>query len=174
MKSNKLTNIIESLRAAATDIKSEIQALDQKIIAAHAERSALINAPLSREDYLTVMKADIKKKAKPMENMLKLHLERFPVSFSNVMRSPGALPLNILDVGRLQNGFFSEEAAYFYLGDQLIRGLEVAIADMDWPDESVSMAERTARIGRLDVEIASLEEERDQLAGQLLGAGVTQ
>lgn len=174
MSTNKLTVIIESLRTAAMGVKAEIQAFDAKIAEANAQRAELINAPLSLGDYLSVMRADIQAKAKRFSNMLVLHLEKQPVTYAGVMRGKGALYLNILDVGRNLSSGLSEEAAYYYLEEELVKGVEVAAQKMEWPDDAPSMADRAVKVAALDEEIAKLNTERDRLAGQLIGAGVTQ
>lgn len=59
----EINKALENLRSAAGDLVNAISDLDSRIAACHSKRDAITSAPVSRDDFLGYIKADIDRKS---------------------------------------------------------------------------------------------------------------
>lgn len=184
MAKDDLKGLVVKLRNAAEAIKGEIGEIDARIVAAQVEREALTNAPVSKDDFMTYVRADIARRGELYVHRIKgfaagkgrgnakldpsfAHLER-------VFQGNRQQNFPFMDGEDAFDGFnLSADAYYWYFGDLIAERFAVAL-DMvfDWPEAKISVDERRKRIEEIDAELESLVEKRDSLVADLTSIGI--
>lgn len=181
---SEFTGLLDKLKKAAESIKGQIHSIDENISALNQERQALMDAPVSRDDYAAYVKADLARRGE-------LFLSRMKKFANGSGRGSAKLDPRFVTLerayerGGLQNFPFmngedcfdgfnpSPEAFYWYFGD-LIADRFMAALDpfFVWPKECVPLEDRRKRIAEIDQEMDELVTRRDELASQLTNAGM--
>lgn len=183
---SELSNILTKLKTVAESVKGEIQALDEQIGTLNQERQALVDAPVSRDEYAAYVKADVARRGELFLNRMRMFAKgkgrgnaKFDPCFATLER--------VYEGGRLQNlpfmngedsfdGFNpSPEAFYWYFGDLIAERFMAALdAVHTWPQAGIPLADRRRRIAEIDQVIDDLVTQRDELASQLMSVGITE
>lgn len=181
-KGNEVKDLLSQLRSAAEVIKQQIHEADRKIEVLLVEREALCEARLTKEDFMAYIRNDIQRRAMTYAVRLK-NAERkkrftFGVSFSQLERNEKAFntqPLPYLDGEDYSDGSSIHPGAlYWIFGDQIEKRFSDALDQFDWPEGGLSLEERRARLEAIDQELETLNAERDNLANDLMSAGMAQ
>lgn len=174
----EVKGLISELRNAAGIIKNQIHAIDQRIEALFIEKEQLEEVPLTKEDFMFYVRQEIKRRAENYKRRLKYHSHKtgFPFNFSYpILENNPHLALPFLGTENIHvRNSFEESAIYWMFGDLIEQRFAEAIDQFNWPEASVSIDERRQRIAEIDAELAQLEEERDNLASDLMDTGMTQ
>lgn len=175
-KPTEIQGLMSQLKQAADKLKTRIHALDDQIEALYAQRSSILSGPLSKLDYLAVIRADIQTKARMFKTNLQRHLqEGNKVNYPAVAQAgAGGLPLRYLDAGSNHAMEMPEGAYYFYFEDVIVSGVERAMDGREWPGDAVPAAEREKALQAIGAQLGALTVERDALAHELVSCGLTE
>lgn len=185
MAKEDFKGLLAKLHSAAEGIKGDIGGIDRRIAALEAEREALTDAPVTREDFKSYLAADVARRGEVFKYRINGFVSgkargsaKFDPTFARLERN--------LVAGQAQNfpfmdgedafeGFnLSAPAFYWYFGDLIVeRFMQAVDLAHDWQPGGIPVAERRARIAEIDAELQSLVEKRDSLAAELVGAGIT-
>ena len=176
MSASEIKGLLNQVKQAAEKLKTKIHDLDDQIETLYTKRSVILSAPLSKEDYLTTIRADIQTKARRFPADLKRHLEtESRVNYPAMAQAGiGGLPLRYLDAGNNAGSEMLGEAYYFYFEDVIVEGVERALAGKEWPVDAVPAVERVKSLKVICEQLDTLTQERDSLAGELVSCGVTE
>lgn len=171
----ELTKALSNLRDAALELTGELGRLDQRIADLHSERDAITSAPVTRDDFLDYVRADIIKRSTRFAVELKRNIGTINKSFSVMERiacnDEYSLPIRYLSpLGVPVDA--TEGALCLYLEDAIIAGVSRVIDTSPWPENAISAAGRNDKVALIDVEIEKLTVQRDGLAQQLIDAGL--
>lgn len=170
----EINKALENLRSAAGDLVNAISDLDSRIAACHSKRDAITSAPVSRDDFLGYIKADIARRGRSFAGSVARSITGHYRDFGrleNLNADGGKLNLHYLTGQIGIPTVITEEALYFYVGDRIAERLGDLLAALPWPEDAIPVAERAKMLVELDREIAKLTKERDALAQQMVGAG---
>lgn len=161
------------IRSALAGLKGQLKSLNGKLEALHQERDLLISAPVSREDAVAEFQALVDEAAGRHQKALGeavfgAALSGRPEKFSFVSYLVAGSKSGTPTAAPVLEGVIS-----LFLGDALKVGVARVLAEMEWPDGAISLAERQTRLAKLDAEIASLESQRDELAAEAARAGLS-
>lgn len=174
--SKEIKSLLSQVKQAAEALKAKINALDDQIEALYAKREVILSGPLSKADYMAVIRADVQTKARRFRGDLVRHLDmgakvNYPASKN---ANVSGLPIRYLDGGQNVPELMSESAYYFYFKDAIVNGVERALEGREWPVDAVPLAERDTTKKSIDGQIEALNLEREGLADDLVSCGVTQ
>jgi hypothetical protein len=166
---------LETLRNAAEELLGEISALDTQTAECQRRRDAAASAAVSKQDYLTYIKADIERQGRIFAKQFAREVEGRSRDYGTLERNKQSgigerLPYL---TGRYAVPVpITEEAVFFYFGDLIAERLGDALDGVGWPNDAMPAAQRAKLIAELEAEIASLKQRRDALAAQLTQAGL--
>lgn len=173
----EIKGLLNQVKQAAEKLKDKIFDLDEKIEALYSRRAFILNLPLSKEDYMNTIRANIKARTGVFQVHLKHELDtRFKLDFPTMQRTesnPVSIPL--LDAGL--TGYpleLSDRGFFYYFEDAIVNGVERALAGKVWPVDAVPAADRKIELAAIDEQVAKLTAERDALADDLVACGVTE
>ena len=174
---SEFAGLYSKLRKAAEAVKGEITALDTKISALNSERQSLLDAPVSKEDFMEYVRADIAARAQGYQGALKRWRRKNEFnSFAQLerrLKQGGACAFPYLNGEHPIDGTLMDAPAMYWLfGEQIAVRFADAIDCFDWPAETVSIADRRKRVGEIDEELDTLVDKRDALAADLIKAGI--
>jgi hypothetical protein len=166
--------LIGLIKSSAQTITDKIHELDDRIEALHRERDAYLKAPLSKEDYMSIVAADVKNHGENYARVLVKSAEKADKSMAKARPRNGLaiLPVFAGDGSFLVQGNIAPEALCWYFGDIIVQRIGEALDRLSWPEDAVPVAERKLRLEKIDAELAELNRERDELARQLIDAGL--
>lgn len=180
MQNTNVKTLLSQLRGAADALKAQIHEADQQIATLNEERSALADAPVSKADFMEYVRADIGRRAAGYPIGLKQWARKtnFPPSFVQLERThdqcaPQFIPY--LDGETPYSGPRIElepHALYWFFGELIAERFAAGLDVLQWPADAVSVAERRARIEKIDAHIRELETKRDGLAKDLMDSGM--
>ena len=173
-KPTEIQSLLTKVKQASDQLKSKIHALDDQVDTLSQRRSVLVHGPLSKADYLEVIRADVQLKARYFAKSLSRHLQQgFQVGYPAAAQAGAvSLPFRYLDAGSNAGADMAEGAYYFYLEDLIVAGVERALSNRDWPADAVPIAERTKALQTIDGHIEALTAERDTFASELVACGL--
>ena len=182
---SELASILGKLKKVAESVKGEIQALDVQIETLNQKRQELMDAPVSRDDYVTYVNADIAKRGEPFLNRMRQFASgkgrgsaKMSQSFAPLERGlqAGFHPFPFMNGEDYFDGFnLSPEAFYWYFGDLIANRFMAALdAVHNWDEGGMPIAERRTRIAEIDRQLEELVDKRDTLASQLISVGITE
>ncbi len=170
----QLTGLLKQVKAASDALKTRIADLDAQIAAAHQRRSMLTEAPVTRADYLAYVEADIQRQgdefARKMARYMRDKTTRFG-ALEHQFNSGKWMGIAYLTADRALPTVMTEEAACLYFGDMMVKGFAKVLDGMDWQD-TMPADVRRVEIDRLDAELSTLQQERNDLAQELIRAGL--
>jgi hypothetical protein len=175
---NPLKSVFEQLRGAASTVIGEIQSLDQRIEALHAEREALVTDPLSKADYLAYMVAEMNTEAAKFSDQLRASAQGDKRNFIRLDKDrDSGFGMNTgylgLIRGQMPGTAVMNPAAFcFFFGEMAAEKIGTALDAMPWPKDAVPVADRRRRMAEIEAEIARLDSERDSLAQNLQEIGI--
>lgn len=178
MQNTNVKTLLSQLRGAADAIKAQIHEADAQLAVLNEERSALVNAPVSKNDLMEYVRADIGRRGASFPQRLALWARKanFPPRFVHLERlhaKEGTHTIPYLDGNAPYGGETLDPAAmYWHFGDLIAERFSVAMDSLQWPDDTVPVAERRARIGKIDAQIQELETKRNGLAKDLMDSGM--
>ena len=159
---------------AAQQIKAQINALDTQLDQVLQNRSNYLEAPLSKDDYMAAIRADLQGKSALFKAQLVRQLDQFPVKFKGIqIAATGGLNLHYLSTDG-NTPIVPKAALYFYLEDAIVAGVERALEGHEWPVDAMPAAEREKALKALSSQIEAIRAEREGLVQDLIDAGVTQ
>lgn len=175
-KPTEIQGLLTQVKRAADKLKTKIFELDDQIEALYKSRDGLIQAPLSKADYMATIRADIQAKARLFTTYLARHLDSGnPINYPAMLqKDAGSLPVRYLDAGANVGGEISEGAYYLYFEDAIAAGVERALVGKEWPVDAMPTVEREKALKGMAVQIDALTVERDALAGELTSCGLTE
>lgn len=175
-KPTEIEDLMSKLKQAADKLKTRIHGLDDQIATLYSQRSTILSGPLSKPDYLAVIRTDIQTKARMFKTNLKRHLqEGNKVNYPAVAQAgTGGLVLRYLDAGSNHGVEMPEGAYYFYFEDVILSGVERALVGREWPGDAVPAAERKKALQVIGGQLDTLTAERDALAAELVACGLTE
>ena len=178
MKNAEVKGLLSQLRTAAGAIKAQIHEADSEIAALTEQRRVLTNAPVSRDDFMGYVRADIQRRAVSYQYRLKKFARNnnFPFSFAQLERVhvlENLQPFPYMD-GETPNNFaeFDPGALYWHFGELIAERFELALEYFDWPDDSVSVADRRLQIVEIDRKLQEIHAKRGELANDLISSGM--
>ncbi len=173
-----MANIKEArslLQAAAAELRKKIRDLDEAIVKVHQQRNEVTGAPISKAEYIEYIKTDMQRMAKPFVNNITRHFKNKPHAFGSLeaMQSANGLGIQYLR-GEFGPGVevIDTSAFYFYFGDLVTERLSEILDQFEWSEDAIPVVDRPALLAKYDKEIAKLTAERDDLAKELLSAGL--
>lgn len=178
MKNAEVKGLLSQLRAAADAIKAQIHEADAQIAALNEQRRALTNAPVSKTDFMSYVRADIERRAVSYQQRMK-HWARknnFPFSFAQLERVhtlENLQPFPYLDGETPHNmGELDPGALYWHFGELIAERFDLALDYFEWPGDSVSVADRRRQIAEIDAKLIAISAKRDELANDLISSGM--
>jgi len=162
LKSN-FKDLIVQTKQACEMIKTEIQSLDKKISVKEKERNNIIEAPISKEDYLYFIEQEIQQSANKFKVGLARNLKGIPRALPGLIRNNEHGTTRDYVYIPNEDGMF-----FFYCGGLILEGISKVLDEsFDWPDNAMPYTERMVIVQKLDSEIEELNSQRDNLAEQL-------
>ena len=173
-KTTELKDLLAQVRQATEKLKAKIYELDEQIKNLQETRDAITHGPLSKEDYMAVVRADIQAKGRLFATNLTLHLSAGgQVNYTAALqKEDGNLPIRYLDAGAGFGAEMPEGAFYFYFEDAIVAGVERALVGKEWPVEAVPFKGREATLKALSGRMDALLQEREALAGEFASHGL--
>lgn len=173
-KPTEIQGLLTQVRQAAEKLKSKIHELDNQIESLCKRRNTLAQGPLSKPDYMDIIRSDIQAKGRLFATNLKRHLEAgSQISYSAALQAgAGGLPIRYLDAGANIGAAMAEGAYYLYFEDAIVAGVDRALAGKEWPVDAIPAAEREKALQAVSGQIEALTMERDTLAGDLSSCGL--
>jgi len=174
---NKSTiiGLLGQVKEAAVQLKEKITVLDDQIDTLYSQRAALLNMPLSKEDYLSAVRADIQARAKVFKTHLMTAIKSGRKVDYTMMQSGVLLNIPYLSAGLGAYSFELQEGGhYFYFEDVIVKGVERALEGESWPVDAMPAAERKTALEGIDAQVSKLTTQRDALAADLVSCGVTE
>lgn len=174
-KPSEVKGLLSELKKAADSLLSRIHLLDEKIESLYKKRSSIISEPLSKDDFINLIRADIQGKARNSKVSLQRNLlEREKVNFNAVGSAKnGGLAVQYLTAGLSNADTMNAGAFFYYFEDVLMEGVARAMEGHGWPADALSVAQRTEALKLMDDELAALTAERDALAEEIASCGFT-
>lgn len=178
MKNVEVKGLLSQLRDAASAIKSQIQEADNEIAVLNSQRRALMDAPVSKSDFMAYVRADIQVRAASYDAKLGkwARNNKFPFSFSQLERvylAESLQPFPYLDGEVPHNaGDIDPGALYWHFGELIAERFSDALDRFEWDDDLVAVADRRNQIAAIDTNLKQLNAHRDQLASDLIGSGM--
>lgn len=170
----KLNSLLSQVKAAADTLKGGIAELDEQINAAHQRRAILTGETVTKADFLAYVEADIKAMGNMFAKKIQRHMAGKKTDFGSLETAHQAgrgMNIPYLTLDRSLPTVMTEEAVYLYFGDQILSGFAKAIDGMEW-DDTMPADARRKELAKLDGKISSLKKERDELAQELINAGL--
>lgn len=168
----ELKGLLGQVKAAATQLKDQITSLDDRIEALYAERSELLNMPLSKADYLAAIRADVRAKSGNFGNWLRQSIKSKVNIDYPCLVSGAPLSIPYLDAGVGIGRDMSENGYYYYFEDAIMAGVERALDGEKWSYTETPARDRTPALEALDAKIEALTADRDALASDLVECGL--
>jgi len=172
-----LNSLIRAVHQAADAVIAKIQQADQEIAELETERSSLTEAAVSRAEFMAYVRADIERRGAPFKDRLKhFQAKWFQNSFARLERTHSdgnhqAIPYLTAEVPH-SGAEMTPAALYWLFGDLIAKRFDDALSVLPWPEKSVPVKDRRARIAAIDQAISELKERRDALAADLAGTGM--
>ncbi len=172
------TNIYGSLARNATKAASEARKgladLDAAIAKAQQERDAIVVAPLTKADFLALMKQRTHRFAKEFQKSMVRHLNGARPTYEQTLLAGGDnFPYSPLVPGFGRTAHVMDIAMFFYCEDALAKGLETIADAMPWEEGAIPMDERGVLLERLDKHLAELQALRADLVATFGAAQAT-
>jgi hypothetical protein len=172
-----MNKLLEQINTAATGIKSQINVIDISISNAQRERDALTSGVVSKADFMEYVRADIKRKNGIFQELFAKHIGRAAKQGFGVLEGLAKSELGLAIPYINPHGFsgtIAADAVHYYFSELILQGVEKAANDITFNDEAVPVLERKALIAELDKNLASMRQQRNQLAENLMKAGIQQ
>ena len=178
MKDGALKSLFLAIGKAGSAVVKKIHEADSQIAELNAERSLLTDTPVSLEDFMSYVRADISRRGKQYERTLVNWQNKW---FQNVFLRweraerdgvPQGIPY--LNAEHPHGGWeMTPGAVYFLFGDLSAERFSEALKVLKWPDNAVPVEQRRARILAIDAELDRLTAYRDELVQELSAVGMT-
>ena len=172
----KLDSLISQVRDAAKELKAKIAELDEQIAAAHHQRGLITAARVSKADFMAYIAEDIRRRGQSFARKIRYEAERGVHEYGRleqIMRADnGSLSYPYLTGQFGIPVAITDDAMYWYFADLMVKRLADALDTLDWPEDAMPAVERKAALDKLDTEIKQLNQARDELASQLIEAGL--
>lgn len=178
MQNTEVKGLLSKLRSAAEAIKAQIHEADNQIAALNEQRRALINAPVSKDDFMGYVRADIQRRAEGYQHRLRKWARKydFPLKFAQLERdhiAGGLQPFPYLDGETpFNNAELDPGAVFWHFGELIAENFSVALDGLEWPEDELPVADRRRQILEIDAEIERLNAQRDGLAKDLMDSGM--
>lgn len=175
----ELRSLLAAVHQAADAVLVKIRKADEEISTLEAERTSLTDAPVSRDDFMAYVRADIERRGAPYKHTLGHWKDKW---FKNIFarwehfeqegQHQGIPYLN----AEVPHSFaeMTPAALYWLFGEQIAERFGEALDALPWPDNAVPVAERRARMATIDAELERLIAYRDELAAELSAVGMTE
>lgn len=178
MGNAKVKGLLSQLRAAAEGIKAQIHEADSQIAELNEQRRALTDAPVSKNDLMEFVRADIQRRASNYQWAIDKWAKEsgFPFSFSELESahtSGKPQPFPYWDGVPQHDGRKIEpEGMYWHFGDLIAERFLVSLGKLEWPTDLIPVADRRLLISEIDVKLQEINAKRDELANDLIGSGM--
>lgn len=191
MKVKAISQILDAkkrVQTLATELREALQSVQAKIMALEEERHTLIQSPIGKEDFKTLLLWEIDHRAQAFEDRLAEALGTQPyelrgpfggircnVSAALSCANGASTTVNLLDVNDRHDARDSvsglKDALWFFLRDDMKLNVERLIDSMAiWPvTDAAPLAESKARLDALDSELAELREQEAELIASGIG-----
>jgi hypothetical protein len=158
-----IKKLFGQINQAISEVKEEIYKIDDQIDSKQKERNAIMEAPVSKEDYLLFIAQEIKDGHNNFDKRLEKALKAQPRTIPAMVRSLESpfLRAHILTPAH-------ENYALYYFGDLILEGVKKVVDGWDWPDNATPYKERLILVKQIDDDLEDLNKSRDELAAQLL------
>ncbi|TAN53844.1 MAG: hypothetical protein EPN21_00495 [Methylococcaceae bacterium] len=170
-----IKQLLDQLNSSVRELVSQIHDLDDQIDAKQRERDQVINAPLSKADYLSFVGEDIDRIARPFVEQLRRAVKSQPQDMIRLRRmvdSEDGMRIPWFSAGYFPPIEIAPTAVCWYFGDLIKQRIADALDGQDWPHDAMPVAERLKLTAQLEVEIEELNRQRDALAAQLEESGL--
>lgn len=172
----KLESLIGQVKNAADKLKGEVYALDTLIQSAYSQRAMLTEEKVSKADFMSYIAEDIRRRGEDFKRKIARLANEGKKDFGtleNTMSNPvGRLPYPYLNGDFHYTVTMTDDAFYWFFPDVIVTRLSDAISDLDWPGDVMPVADRKEAIKKIDHEIETLTAARDDLANELVLAGL--
>lgn len=176
-KGTKLGDTFHNMIEAAGELRGRILELDAEMATLNAQRQELLDATVSKADYLAYIKtdvarrgasygADIAAKLKRGANTKYSYLSRLDKSDSDLLDLP------YLTGDRANFPVITYEAVFFLFGALIVQRIEEVLHKMDWTENTIPAADCQALIAKIDTATLELSNERECLPSLLLQSGL--
>ncbi|MBL8374129.1 hypothetical protein [Accumulibacter sp.] len=166
----EISSLFSSLQTVTDSVLQKISDADGKIAKLEAERSLLTDSPVSRDDFMAYIRADIERRGEDYKRVLvRWQGKWFENTFSRwegFQESGKQQPIPYLD-GETFSTAMSTQGLFWLFGEQIAARFGEALEALPFPDDAIPVEERRIRIAAIDAEIAGLAAHRDSLAAQL-------
>ena len=163
------------LKKSISDIGASARKLDQDIETKKQQRDQLESAPISRKELADQLGRLVERQARDYPETLRRALAGLTNKpFYDFENSHMNLVLN--SGGGMNEGKIPKQNLHWFFMEQIKSRLSDAVMaeNFDWPDSEVGapLQERRALIEKLDKEISTLENQREELTQQAAAAGI--
>lgn len=179
--SENVSDLVGRIELAAQELKARISHLDTCIDEAFHRRDAILKSPMSKADFMAYVRADIRRLGEAHRSILvkmvgnsTLSYPNFDLASSRNQAQFSYLTGDSIEMASLpgQQPNMTREAFFWYFGDIIEQRFQDALSGMQWANDVMPVDQRRAVVAEIDGEIAAFRKERDELADQLIQAGI--
>jgi hypothetical protein len=168
---NMYSNLAINATKAASEARKGLADLDVAIAKAQQERDVIIAAPLTKADFLALMKKRTYRFAQEFKKSMVRHLTQARPTYEQALMAGGDnFPYSPLVPGFGRSPQVMDLAMFFYCEEALSKGLESIADAMPWEEGAIAMDERGVLVERLDKHLAELQTLRAELVATFGGA----
>lgn len=173
---SELAKSITQIRAATSQLKQEVDRLDQRLAVLHEKRREMLEKPVTKHDFVEMVRADIRNRALYFENYIRKSIAGSVKTYSHmrrVLEKPGT---HVIHSYLTEPGVpvdVTDKAFFMFLEDALVERMARIMESMDWPEDAAPAAGREEAIAAIDSEIEATAAERSALVGQMNELGLT-
>ena len=167
MSKINLSALAGQIVVAAQKIGARVKELDGEMAKLYAKRQALESLPLTKKDYLGLVRNNIRSAGQVHQRFLEIDFSNVDCTVYAAKRQD--LAVDLFTAGRaLRPESVTQLALCFFFEDLLVEGVAKALDCCEWPSgEGVSLAEIQQGIAQTQAEIDALQNERDELIAAL-------
>jgi len=172
-----LVSLVRAVHEAADVVIGKIHEADREIAELEAERSSLTESPVSRAEFMEYVRADVERRGSSYKLRLKHWKGKwFQNTFAKFEKAHSTGIDQTIPYLSAENPFggaeMAPDAVYWLFGDLIVKRFGDAAEGLPWPEKSVPVKERRARIASLDQQISDLQKRRDALSADLAATGM--
>lgn len=176
---NNVGGLIEKVKAATAALKQEIQSLDSEIAELERRREDVNSAPLSKADVMAYVRGEIARRGEFYRDRIRMNFKRRAsesLAFGRLesIRNAGRAIDFPFATGEfdLEGAELKPYALFWYFGDLIADRFSLALDVLDWPQDSLPVADRRKAMDEIDSRVDDLVTKRDALANDLNRLGV--
>lgn len=177
-EANEFKALVAKVKKSADDVRSKIQSLDAEIAALNEARKAIDDAPVSKNDYMEYLRADIARMAARMPQAIKEKWARDGDfrkygMLERIHSRSGSQPIPYINGETHGTSVeLGPSAFYWYFGDLIAERFDQVLEEVDWPQDAMPVVDRRKRVAEIDSKIDELSRRRSILESNLRSVSV--